>query len=600
MLSNIAYCVTAAGLCAFLVGWFGHPLVLGYLIAGVILGPHLLDIVSSEEEISDFSQLGLLFLLFMIGLELDITELLIVGRETLVIGLIQFPISAALMTGIFYGLEATGMSFGEGRFVPVYFGTVCGVSSTMIVMNLLAEHCEMDSGPGRMTTGILIFQDIWAIVLLAAQPHLDDPKGLEILRTFVAIIVLMFIALLYAKFVMPGVFIMSSSSVELMLMVALAWCYFMCCLAILPFVNLTMEIGAFVSGVALATFPHSGNFNSKIKYIRDFFITLYFAGLGIRMPSPSLEIIGQALIVCIIVLFSRWVGIWLTAKMFFDIKRLASISTINLCQISELALVICGLGVAYEHVDGDSLTILTWAFAILSVISTYLIGNAYKLYGIGIRGSAMVFGKNKVGGDASDSHEEDGSHTDRNIVILGFHRVAAMLIAYFEYHNRHVLAKIHVIDFHESIMPEMRKRGVTCAYGDISNLEVLKDAHHEEVRLVIVTIPDSMLRGVTNLMLLEHSKKAWPNADVIVSADNPAQARQLYAHGADYVVRAAKLCAERIHTIITEHSQHIGHHTGHGKTVRHKKEEREAMFERHKANDSHLEKVADVSVVELA
>jgi Kef-type K+ transport system membrane component KefB len=107
----------------------------------------------------------------------------------------------------------------------------------MIVVKLLQEHAEMDSSPGRLTVGILIFQDIWAIVVLAIQPDLANPQVLGLLKTFAMIAVLVIVALAYAKFVMPAVFMVSSKSVELMLVVALAWCFLMGCFATLPFIG---------------------------------------------------------------------------------------------------------------------------------------------------------------------------------------------------------------------------------------------------------------------------------------------------------------------------------------------------------------------------
>merc|ERR1719163_736202 len=118
------------------------------------------------------------------------------------------------------------------------------------------------------------------------------------------------VSLAYAKFVMPAVFMVSSKSVELMLIVSLAWCFFMCCFATLPFIGLSMELAALISGVALATFPYSAEFNGKIKYIRDFFITLFFVGLGMQIPVPSLDAIAKALVVAVTVLIFRWLGIF--------------------------------------------------------------------------------------------------------------------------------------------------------------------------------------------------------------------------------------------------------------------------------------------------
>merc|ERR1719478_1483619 len=113
---------------------------------------------------------------------------------------------------------------------------------------------------------------------------------------------LIVLALAYAKWVMPAVLLVASQSLELMLVLALCWCFFMCCLATLPFVGLSMELASLISGVALATFPYSAEFNGKIKYIRDFFITLFFVGLGMQIPVPSFSAIGVALIIGVAVL----------------------------------------------------------------------------------------------------------------------------------------------------------------------------------------------------------------------------------------------------------------------------------------------------------
>jgi len=99
-----------------------------------------------------------------------------------------------------------------------------------------------------------------------------------------------------------------------------------------------------------------------------------------------------------------------------------------------------------------------------------------------------------------------------------------------------------------------------CEHCDISAVEDLKRCHRGDVRLVIISIPDSMLRGVSNLRLLQVSKQVWPTADVIVTADTPYQAHELYEHGADYVLRMAKLCAERLHDVIVDHTTHFTHH----------------------------------------
>merc|ERR1719183_1826767 len=111
--------------------------------------------------------------------------------------------------------------------------------------------------------------------------------------------------MMYAKFVMPVVFMASSKSVEVMLIISLCWCFFMCCFATLPFIGLSMELASLISGVALATYPYSAEFNGKIKYIRDFFITIFFCGLGMQIPAPTLAPILTALAIAAVVLVTR-------------------------------------------------------------------------------------------------------------------------------------------------------------------------------------------------------------------------------------------------------------------------------------------------------
>mmetsp|Transcript_64619 Transcript_64619/g.140684 ORF Transcript_64619/g.140684 Transcript_64619/m.140684 type:complete len:813 (+) Transcript_64619:60-2498(+) len=561
LMLEISFSFFVAGLVAFFVNLLNLPLILGYLLGGVLVGPTVLSIVPTHTHIQDISSLGLVFLLFMIGLELDVMALLKMGKVVLVTGLLQFPICAIIMFAIFTGLEGAGISFGTGEYSAMYCGMTCGISSTMIVVKLLSERMDMDSAPGRLTVGILIFQDIWAIVVLAIQPNLANPEIVGILKTFGLILVLLVVGIAYAKFVMPMVFLTSSKSIEVMLVLALAWCFFIGDLAILPFMGLSIELASLISGVALATFPYSAEFNGKIKYIRDFFITLFFVGLGMQIPVPSIDAILKAVIVAIVVLIIRWVGIFLVVLCLGGKPKLAVVSTINLSEISEFALVICSLGEAYGHVGKDTLTILIWTFSILAILASYLITFNYRLYGMISYAYKRCRGKDQ-NSKSHDGHEEDHEHEHRDILFLGFHKIAAQLIHHIEVHTPAMLRKIHVVDSHEAIMPILKKKGLTCAYGDISSKDVLEHAHHGEARLIISSVPDSALNGITNVKILTVAKGLWPQAHVITVADDPLKASELYENGADYVIRLAKLCAEQLTMLITEHCTHTFHHDG--------------------------------------
>eukprot|EP00930_Biecheleria_cincta_P042801 TRINITY_DN29450_c0_g1_i1.p1 TRINITY_DN29450_c0_g1~~TRINITY_DN29450_c0_g1_i1.p1 ORF type:complete len:886 (-),score=134.08 TRINITY_DN29450_c0_g1_i1:86-2653(-) len=559
---NIALCISCAGLLAFLVSLVKQPIILGYLVGGVLVGPIGLDIVHNQDDVQDFSSLGLVFLLFMIGLELDVSEFLGMGRVVIGTGIAQFPLCLVCMIGVFTLLAKLGLPVGEGQFAELYCAASCSISSTMIVVKLLGENAESESSPGRLSIGILIFQDLWAIVVLALQPTLENPQALVLLRTFGMIVGLVFIAMAYAKWVMPALLLMASTSVELMLVVALAWCFFICCLASFPAIGLSMELGALVSGVALATFPYSAEFNGKIRYIRDFFITLFFVGLGMQIPPLDVQVLSTAMVIAFVALAARWIGMYGVIRCLGGSNKLAVVSTINLSQTSEFGLVICTLGVKFGHIGKDTLTLIIWTFALLAVLSANVTKHNYRIYGSLAARFHWCCGRKQDPSEDLGQNGNDGNdfHTDRDIIFLGFSNVGALLLSDLEHTAPQYLRHIHVVDARPHIMDQIRSKGVACSYGDITSADVLEHAYHGEARLVIISTPDALLHCTSNLELMKLSKKVWPKADVICTADNHFQAHVLYEAGADYVLRMAKICAERLKDVIQQHTTHAVHH----------------------------------------
>jgi Kef-type K+ transport system membrane component KefB/Trk K+ transport system NAD-binding subunit len=579
LITHIGYCIAGAGFVTFLVHVIGQPLILGYLITGFLLGPEMLNIVHSHEDITLMASLGLIFLLFMIGLELDVMALLGMGKTVIATGLCQFPLCVGCHVGTFMALNAAGIGFGTGQYPVLYTGLCCGISSTMIVVKLLADFHQSDTTPGRLTVGILIFQDVWAIIVLAIQPDLANPQPQIVGKQFALIAGLIVVAMTYAKFVLPVVFVSTSNNTELMLVLGCSWCFFLSCFATLPFIGLSMELASLVAGVSMATFPYSAEFNGKLKYIRDFFITLFFVALGMQIPMPTIEAIGKGLLVAVVVLMFRWLGIFSVVALAGGGTKLAALATINLSQISEFALVICSLGISFEHVEpaggeeADTLTILIWTFSVLAILSSYNIKFNYTIYEKLAKCMRRLRGKKEedqeMGGESGEGHDEHHAH--RNIVFLGFDKVAAQLAAFLDAHSPDLLEKINVVDGNEKVRKEVEKKNMAFHYGDVSSPDVLEHAHHGEADLVVCSIPDIMLNGYTNRRLLEVSKSLWPNADVIVTADNPNDARTLYTAGAAYVLRMSNLCADKLHDLVIEHcTQAVVHKkVGEGGSLKH-------------------------------
>ena len=184
LLSSVGLCISVAAALAFIGNWLRQPLLLAYLLAGVLIGPQIgLGLISDQASIQTVSEIGLILLLFIIGLELDLNKLLAAGRPVLVTGILQFPLCVALGLAFFipFGFRMSGGDFGL-----LYLAVCLAISSTMIVVKLLYDKFELDTLPGRITLGVLIFQDIWAIVVLGIQPNLLDPQITKLLGSLVS------------------------------------------------------------------------------------------------------------------------------------------------------------------------------------------------------------------------------------------------------------------------------------------------------------------------------------------------------------------------------------------------------------------------------
>jgi len=222
----VCYSTLGAGLMALIVSFLRQPILIGYILGGVLVGPNGLALVDDYLEILTIMDLGLVLLLFMIGLEVDLHALIHMNKMTCVTGFLQFPICAGIHLLAFWLISLGGANFGSGKWSLGYLAVACGASSTMIVVKTLSHKMETDTGAGKFTLGILLFQDFWAFLMIAVQGNIEDPVFLDILKDFAFMGVLINVSFLYAKYVLPPIFQRASGSTELMLVLALAWCFF--------------------------------------------------------------------------------------------------------------------------------------------------------------------------------------------------------------------------------------------------------------------------------------------------------------------------------------------------------------------------------------
>ena len=552
LISSIGISILAATVLAFLAHAARQPLLLAYIVAGVLIGPQMgLGLVTSETDIQVISEIGLIILLFMIGLEIDMKKLKESGTSLILSGLLQFLLCTTLGIGFFALL---GYGIGNGTYDLLYLAACCALSSTTIVVKLLYSKFELDTLAGRITLGILVFQDIWAIVILGVQPNLANPDVVQIVWSFAKGGILVVASLLASEYLLPPLFKSVAKLPEIVLVASLGWCFLVAGAA--SGLGLSLEMGALIAGVTISTFPYNLDVIAKIVSIRDFFITLFFVALGMGIPNPlqNLSIVAIAAAAAVFLIASRFLSVYPLLYALHNGHRVSLLTTINLSQMSEFSLVIAAIGVTAGHIDKQILSIMIFVFVITSIVSTYMIQSSDPLQ------KTLSRCLQNIGLRDITTHPDDAmvsSEVARHVALLGFFRVASSFIHELQADesqedptSRITKDHVFVVDFNPEVHIKLRALGMKSIYGDISHMDTLHHAGVHAAKVAISTVPDNILVGTDNLQVIKHIQTICPHAKIIVTAESPNRAMEMYAEGADYVLLPRILAAQHLRQVV--------------------------------------------------
>jgi Kef-type K+ transport system membrane component KefB len=544
IIRDVGIAIMSAALIALPAYFLRVPLMLAYLGAGVILGPHLgLGVIKDAGSISTLSEIGLILLMFILGLEINITKLMQAGRAVIVNGVTQFVGCAAFAVGFF---SLLGVRNGEGTFELTYLAVATSLSSTLIVVKVLSDRMELDTLTSRITLGILVLQDLWAIGFLAVQPNLKSLEPTLLAMSAGKALVLVVTSWGVARFILPHIFKSIGKQPELVLVAAMGWCFAMCGLA--NVLHLSLEMGALIAGVGIASYPYHADIAAKVSALRDFFVTLFFVALGLQVPRPTAEIMWLSALVIAFVSISRLLTVFPVLYFMKYGNRASLLPALNLSQISEFSLVLAALGVNYGHIPGSMLSAFIFALVATALLSSLLIPRGHSiaqalnplLERIGFRDRVSI----ESGGSSGSEHRAE-------VVLLGFYREGSSLLhELLARHPEQVKKHFLVVDFNPEAHKALTELGVPCKYADLGHVDTLRHLEIEDAKVLICTIPDHILKGISNLKLLRAMKSMAPNAQVVVTAETFDSAREMYKEGADYVFIPRLLAGEYLADLV--------------------------------------------------
>jgi len=542
LVADLGLCLVSAAVLSVVFQKLRIPSIAALLGAGVVLGPTGLAAIQDHASIDTIANLGLTLLLFVIGLEVNVKSLLASGRTLVITGLVQVPLSILLGFGVFLLIGMTGISLVADTYSALYLGVACAFSSTLLVAKYLQQHLLVDTTGGRLAIGLLIFQDIWAIVFLALQHSISSPSIWPILYTLAGTVVLLVVAIVVARYVLAYAFDVVARSPELVVTLALGWCFGVGLLGShLGPLTVSLEMGALIAGATIATSPYAYEVVSRVVHLRDFFVTLFFVGLGMTIPMPDgFAVVLVALILAVVAVATRYV-IFLPLLYLTGLDRRNSVAvSTRLAQVSEFCLVIAYLGARLGHISGDHVSVVIFAFVCTALLTPFLFSAADQLYKrlrdfldhIGIRSRGPI----------ADTEQHDAPR----LVLLGFHRIGSAVLADLERLYPELVPQTLVVDTNAAVHDEIRKRGAQVLYGDIGSIEVLRHAGVGAAEVIVSTVPDELLRGVTNADLARALRELAPNATIIVNCMRRSQVEAVLQAGADHVFRPPKEVASSI------------------------------------------------------
>jgi Kef-type K+ transport system membrane component KefB/Trk K+ transport system NAD-binding subunit len=513
-----------------------QPLIIGYILAGIIVSPYFLDVIQSTETIKVFSRMGVVFLLFIVGLSLSPKVIKEVGKVSLITGIGQI-----VFTSLFGFLISRLLGFSV--IVSLYIAIALTFSSTIIIMKLLSDKKDLEKLYGKISIGFLLVQDVFVIILLMVISSFsgNSSAGDLYFGSILSGILLIGGFILISIYVLPGLSTFFAKSQEFLFLFSIGWGLGLA--ALFDYIGFSMEIGALVAGIALSMSPLHYEISSKMRPLRDFFVILFFILLGSQMVFGNInELILPAIIFSLFILIGNPLIVMILMGLFGYKKKIGFQAGFTVAQISEFSLILIALGVSVGHLTNEILSLVTIIGLITISGSTYLMLYSDKIYPY-VSKYLSIFERKKV-------KENDKEFKDYDIVLFGHNRIGYDLLKSFKKLKKKVL----VVDYDPEIISELSKKGIECRYGDVDDEEFLSELNLTEAKMIVSTIPEFE----TNLLLINKIRQTNKDAIIIVVSHNIEQANILYDHGATYVIMPHFLGGSHASMMINKHGLNLG------------------------------------------
>ena len=546
-----------AALAAFVLRLIKQPQILAYVVVGILITP-VFQLVTDPTIIESMSVIGIAFLLFIVGMEMELKKLRNVALVSSLGGAIQI-----LITGVLGYLIA--IFLGYLSLEAAYIGLMLAFSSTMVVMKLLSDKRELNTLHGRIVVGILLMQDIVAIIAISLMTSANGFSAALVGIALLKFLIIIAVAYLCAKLIFPSFFRFAARNQELLLITSLAVCFIFSLLAdkigvVLLYIfqnplwtlNLSTEIiasispgfslaiGAFIAGVALGNLQYSTEIIGKITSLRDFFSLLFFVSLGMALsPEVIVKMWLPFTVLLLAVIFLKPFIIMFICSLFKYTKKPSFLTALSLAQVGEFSLILVAQGLILGHISQELFSLAVLITLISITLTSYLIKYDHWLFKVMEKPLKLfdVF--------TTEGLEYLPTEVKPRIILCGHNRIGYSILKSLRKSKK----KILVVDYNPEIINKMVKEGYHCIYGNVTDNEIIEKMNLEGISILVSTVPEVS----ENLLLIRKVREVNKRAKIFVAANEIDEALRLYNNGADYVILPHFLGGEHVGNIISDH-----------------------------------------------
>lgn len=524
LIADLAIIWLVAAVAGYVCSLLKLPLIAGYIIVGIIIGPHSLKWISKPEEVHVLAEMGVALLLFALGVEVSLRQILKCSPKLVATAVLQI-----LLTVVAAWTIAKMFGFATSPTAGVLFGWICALSSTVVVTRTLMDRGEVDAIHGRMLLPVLIVQDLSLVPVIALLPALQGTANGDIstvvLFAFGKATLLIGGVLVGAYTIVPALLkpIAKSGHRELFLLTILSLCLGVAVLS--DHFGLSLALGAFLAGIMVSESPYGSQALADVMPLRDLFAVVFFVSIGMLLNPAFLaghlfEVLGFVVLLMVVKIVIATGAAFLSTSNWWS----AVLFGVGLGQIGEFSFVLAMLGYEAKLLE-DSLYNLFFAGAVVTLIVSPLLMNLVpELLG---RYAAK---QGKKGLDSAfDGVDGHGITLSGHVVICGFGRTGRNLGSVLNGVN----IPFAVVELNATILEELEEQNIPHVYGDSVSHLVLQRAGLSRAKVLIVTVPDPLAA----LTIVNQARQINPDLKIIARAHRSEDINVLRASGANAVVQ---------------------------------------------------------------